>query len=183
MVSAILLTLFTLHFSLRDTTGSIHRAEEWASKTAVVIFFMTTDCPISNGYVPEMNRIRKAYDGLPVAFYGVQTDTTIPELEVQQHARDFDFSFPVLLDPQQVLVRLATATVTPEVAVLSNSGDVLYLGRIDNRVEDFDKRRSVVTEFYLRDAIEAALAGKPIPRSRTSPVGCGINFVKGEHQQ
>src|SRR5262247_3513944 len=86
-----------LHFSLRDTNGTVHRADEWASMKAVVIFFMTTDCPISNGYVPEMNRMRKAYQGRPVAFYAVQTDTTIPERDVRQHAKDFDFSFPVLL--------------------------------------------------------------------------------------
>lgn len=170
-------------FVLWDTEGTVHRQHEWSKATAIVIFFTTTDCPLSNGYVPEMNRIRKDYSERGVAFYAVQTDTTIAEAEVRRHARDFAFSFPVLLDPQQFLVRLAGATATPEAAVLSNSGKVLYLGRIDNRVEDFDKRRSVVTELDLRDALDAVLAGKPVPHATTPVVGCGINFVTEEKKR
>ena len=167
-------------FALRDTDGTVHRQDDWSKATAIVIFFTTTDCPLSNGYVPEMNRVRKDYSGRGVAFYAVQTDTTIAEAEVRRHAREFGFSFPVLLDPQQFLVRLTGATATPEVAVLSRSGKVLYLGRIDNRVEDFDKRRSVVTESDLRDALDAVLAGKSVPHVTTPVVGCGINFVTQE---
>jgi peroxiredoxin len=118
-------------FALRDTEGTVHLQDDWSKATAIVIFFTTTDCPLSNGYVPEMNRVRKDYSGRGVAFYAVQTDTTIAEAEVRRHAREFGFSFPVLLDPQQFLVRLTGATATPEVAVLSRSGKVLYLGRID----------------------------------------------------
>jgi peroxiredoxin len=170
-------------FALRDTEGTVHRQGDWSKATAIVIFFTTTDCPLSNGYVPEMNRVRKDYSGRAVEFYAVQTDTTIAEAEVRRHAREFAFSFPVLLDPQQFLVRLTGATATPEVAVLSRSGKVLYLGRIDNRVEDFDKRRSVVTESDLREALDAVLAGKSLPHATTPVVGCGINFVTQEKKR
>ena len=67
---------------------------------------------------------------------------------------------PVLLDPKQLLVRLTGATATPEAAVLSNDGQLLYLGRIDNRVADFDKRRPAATESDLRNAIDAVLAAR-----------------------
>jgi peroxiredoxin len=173
-----LLFLLTPQFALRDTTGAVHRQDEWARAKAVVVFFTTTDCPLSNNYVPEMNRIEKAYAGRGVAFYAVQTDTTIPVAEVRRHATEFGFSFPVLLDPNQLLVRMTGAMVTPEVAVLSSAGDVLYLGRIDNRNEDFDKRRTVTTEFDLKDALDAVLSGKPVARSRTTAIGCGINIEK-----
>jgi hypothetical protein len=66
------------------------------------------------------------------------------------------------------------------VAVLSATGEVLYLGRIDNRIEDFDKRRTVTTEFDLKDALDAILAGKTVARPRTTAVGCGINMVNTE---
>ena len=161
-------------FALRDTAGFVHRQEEWSKNRAVVIFFTTTDCPLSNGYVPEMNRIRVEYAPLGVAFYAVQTDTTIPDVQVQHHAREFGFTFPVLLDPNQILVRLTGAEATPEVAVLSNAGKVLYLGRIDNRIVDFDKRRTAATESDLRNALDAVLAGKPVARQRTDVVGCAI---------
>jgi thiol-disulfide isomerase/thioredoxin len=179
MVSAFALLVFlTPQFALKDTNAIVHRQDEWARSKAVVIFFTTTDCPLSNNYVPEMNRIQKAYAGRGVAFYAVQTDTTIPDVEVRRHAKEFGFSFPVLFDPDQFLVRMTGATVTPEVAVLSGAGAVLYLGRIDNRNEDFDKRRTVTTQFELKDALDAVLSGKPVAISRTTAIGCGINMEK-----
>jgi peroxiredoxin len=169
-----------LRFGLRDTAGAIHHEDEWLKSRAVVIFFTTTDCPLSNSYVPEMNRIRAEYGKRGIAFYAVQTDTTIPDAEVRRHATEFGFKFPVLLDPKQTLVRLAGATATPEAAVLSNEGAVLYLGRIDNRVVDFDKRRPAATESDLKNALDAVLAGKPVDHPRTDVIGCAINLVNSE---
>ncbi len=167
-----------LSFALSDTTGIVHHQDEWAKSRAVVIFFMTTDCPLSNSYVPEMNRIRAEYVNHGVAFYAVQTDTKIPDAEVRKHAADFGFTFSVLLDPTQTLVRRVGATVTPQVAVLSSDGALQYLGRIDNRIADFDKRRPTATQSDLREALDAVLAGKPVPHPRTDAVGCWINFLK-----
>ena len=174
------LAALLIAFALRDTGGGVHRQDEWTMKRAVVVFFTTTDCPLSNQYVPEMNRIRSEYASRGVGFYAVQSDTTISDAEVRKHAKDFGFSFPVLFDPKQVLVRLTGATATPEVAVLSNAGKVLYLGRIDNRVVDFDQRRPAATERDLRNALDAVLTGKPIARPRTQVIGCAINLVNPE---
>lgn len=164
-------------FSLRDTHNVVHSSSEWNGKKAVVVFYTTTDCPLSNGDVPDMNRIRHDYESRGVAFYAVQADTTIPDADVIEHAKEYGFSFPVLFDPKQLLVKLTGATTIPEAAVLSSSGNLLYLGRIDNRVEDFDKRRPEATEFDLRNALDAALAGRPVPKSWTKAFGCAINRV------
>ena len=164
-------------FALRDTNGAIHDGGQWRDKKAVVVFFTTTDCPLSNGDVPEMNRIASGYASRGVAFYAVQADTSIADAEVQKHAAEFGFTFPVLLDPRQVLVKMTGATTMPQAAVLSSSGELLYHGRIDNRVEDFDKRRPAATEFDLRDALDRTLAGKPVARARTKAFGCAINRV------
>lgn len=166
-----------LQFALRDVEGIEHRQSEWADKRAVVLFFKTVDCPVSNGYVPEMNRLRQDYASRGIGFYGVEADTTLPATDVRRHAKEFGFTFPVLIDKQQILARLAGARVTPEVAVLSSTGKVLYLGRIDNRVEDFDKRRNVVTQHDLRNALDAILAGRAVPAARTQSVGCAINYL------
>ena len=178
----LMLALFTpavqFQFALRDVDGVEHRQSEWSNKRAIVIFFKTTECPLSNGYVPEMNRLRQEYSARGVAFYAVEADTTLSLADVRRHAKDFGFTFPVLIDKQQVLVSLSRATTTPEVAVLSSAGKVLYLGRIDNRVEDFDKRRTVVTQHDLRDALDAVLAGRQVPRPTTKAIGCAINYVK-----
>lgn len=161
-------------FALRDAAGGLHTQAEWAQARAIVLYYVTTDCPLSNAYAPEMNRIEEAYTPRGVRFYAVQGDSTIADDAVRQHAREFAYRFPVLIDPQQALAHHTGATVTPEAVVLSHDGAVLYLGRIDNRVEDFGKVRLEATEFDLRDALDAFLAGRPVARPHTRAIGCAI---------
>ena len=161
-------------FSLTDTAGQTHTPAEWSGKHAVVLFFLTTDCPLCNTYVPEMNRIAQAYASRGVAFYGIQGDATIADADVRQHVKDYAYTFPYLFDSDESLAAFTGATSTPEAAVLSPAGELLYLGRIDNRLEDFGKQRVQVTEFDLRDALDAVLGGKPVPHSRTKALGCAI---------
>lgn len=163
-------------FELRDTTGTLHTASEWHGKRAVVLFFTMTDCPLANGYVPEMNRIRTAYEARGVSFYAVQADHTMSDTEVRKYAQEFGYSFPMLNDSHLTLARLTGAKVTPEVAVLSPAGEVLYLGRIDNKVEDLTRPRYAATEPELRNALDAVLAGKAPKEARTRAVGCSINL-------
>jgi peroxiredoxin len=163
-------------FELRDTSGAVHRPAEWRDKRAVVLFFVMTDCPLANGYVPEMNRIRADYVAKGVAVYAVQTDNTISDADVRKYAQDFGYTFPVLHDPRLTLARFTSATVSPEVAVLSPAGEVLYLGRIDNKVEDIIKPRYAATEPELRNALDSVLAGKAPKAARTRAVGCSISL-------
>lgn len=163
-----------LQFSLSDTEGRGHTPSEWAGKRAIVLLFVSTDCPLSNRYVPEMNRLARIYGPQSVAFYAVQGDATTAVEDVRKHAKEFGYGFPYLLDPEETLASFAGATVTPEAAVLSPRGELLYLGRIDNRVEDWGQERVAVTQFDLRDALDAVLAGRGVPHARTKALGCAI---------
>jgi peroxiredoxin len=165
-------------FALRDTRNIVHSPEEWNGKKAIVVFFTTTDCPLSNNEVPEMNRTRRDYEARGVAFYAVQADTTITDSDVLQHTKEYQFSFPVLFDPHQILAKMTGATTIPSAAVITPQGTLLYLGRIDNLVEDFNIRRQEPTKFDLREALDAVLAGKPVPHPRTKTFGCAINLAK-----
>jgi peroxiredoxin len=164
-----------VRFELRDTNGAVHTAEEWKNKRAVVLFFTMTDCPLANGYVPEMNRLRTTYGPQGVAFYAVQSDNTVSDAAARKYAQEFQYSFPMLNDPRLTLARMTGAKVSPEVAVLSSSGEVLYLGRIDNKVEDLTRPRYAATDPELRNALDAVLAGKAPKEARTRAVGCSIN--------
>ncbi|HLI84777.1 MAG TPA: thioredoxin family protein [Bryobacteraceae bacterium] len=161
-------------FSFTDAAGRVHTRAEWNGKHAIVFLFVSTDCPLSNRYVPEMNRMAGTYGARGVAFYAVQGDATVALDAVRAHVKEFGYTFPYLLDPEESLATYTGAKATPEAAVLSPSGDLLYLGRIDNRLEDFGQERVQVTEFDLRDALEAVLAGKPVPHPRTKALGCSI---------
>lgn len=165
-------------FSFSDTEGRSHTAAEWVGKHAVVLFFVSTDCPLSNNYVPELNRIEQAYAPRGVVFYAVQGDATVAADEVRKHVKDFGYVFPYLFDLQESLATFTGATTTPEAVVLSPLGQILYLGRIDNRLEDFGKQRVKITEFDLRDSLDAILSGKPVPHQRTHALGCAITRTR-----
>lgn len=167
-----------LTFQLRDTQGAAHTPAEWAGHKAVVLFFVTTDCPIANSYVPEMNRVREAYAPRGVLMYAVQAEPRTPEADVARYAREYRYSFPLLLDPRQVLVKLTGASITPQVAVLSPEGKLLYLGRIDNRAVDFGVQRPRATELDLREALDATLAGRRVPHPFTKSIGCAIPHLQ-----
>lgn len=161
-------------FALHDTKGGVHTTAEWAQAKAVLVFFVTVDCPVGNGYVPEMNRIREDYASRGVVTWAVQADPYVPQPAVVKYATDYHFAFPLLLDPAQTLVKDTGATITPQAAILSPAGKVLYLGRIDNRVEDFGVSRQKATVQDLRNALDEVLAGKPVSPDRTKSVGCAI---------
>ncbi len=161
------------HFSLADTAGGTHTGAEWKGSN-VVLFFLTTDCPISNGYVPEMNRIAKEYASRGVRAYGVMTDTSVPLADLRKHVKDYAFIFPVLIDPTQILVKYSSADTNPESVVISPRAGIVYLGRIDNKVENFGQQRQQATQHELRDALDAELSGKPVAKAFAQPIGCSI---------
>jgi thiol-disulfide isomerase/thioredoxin len=166
--------------AVRDTNGAVHTRAEWRGHSAIVLFFVTPECPLSNSYVPEMNRIQEAYANRGVLVYAVLADIGVPAAVSARYARDYRYAFPMLLDEEQALIHLAGATVTPQAAVLSGEGKLLYLGRIDNRVEEFGKRRAQVTSADLRDALDRVLAGKPVAHPLTKSIGCAIQQIHGE---
>ena len=161
--------------ALRDTNGTPHQAAEWTGARIAVLFFVTIDCPVANSYVPEMNRLHDRFSPRGVRFYAVQADVTIAENEVARYARDYRYSFPLLLDPRQQLVDFTGASITPQVAVLAPGGRLAYLGRIDDRVADFGSERYQATVHDLADALEAGLAGKRVAHPTTHSIGCAIN--------
>ena len=141
-------------------------------KAASVLIFYWQDCPISNGYAPELNRIAATHTNF--AFYIVQVDAGLSATAARQHARQYDLHIPVLLDPQHRLVKLAKATVTPEAVVFSKNGQVLYRGRIDDLYPAFGKKRAAAQRHDLADALDAIAAGQPVKPMETEAIGCFI---------
>lgn len=144
------------------------------SPAAVVLVFLTPDCPISNRYVPEINRIAEDYRSRGADLYLVYTDPAFSESEIRSHMASYELAPPALLDFEQVLRARTAAEVTPEAALLDSRGDVVYLGRIDNRFVDFGRIRQKATRDDLRLALDSVLAGRPVELQRTEAVGCFI---------
>jgi thiol-disulfide isomerase/thioredoxin len=159
---------------VRDTGG--HQLNLFAQDANVaVLFFITNDCPITNSYAPEINRIVANYAARKIAFYAVYTDPTVSIPAIRKHAREFGLNIPLIPDASHYLVHMVGATVTPEAAVLERGGRLIYLGPIDDLYVDFGKRRPEPTQRYLRQALDAVLSGKPVAIPTAKPIGCFIS--------
>jgi hypothetical protein len=157
-----------------DDHGSLQHPLDLHNSAAAVIIFVGIDCPISNAYAPQINRLCEQYQAKKVAFFLVHCDADVTNEAAAKHAKDFGYTCPILMDRKHQLARQLGATITPEAAVVTHDGKVLYCGRIDDWFVSLGKQRKDPTTHELRDAIEAALAGKDLAVSRTTAIGCSI---------
>ena len=165
-----------LSFGLSDAEGRRHTAADLRGSRAAVFLFIAPECPISNGYAPELGRIHDEYGPRGVLIFAVHADPRVTAETARRHAREFSLPFPVLLDPAQSLARRAGATVTPEAAVFSPDGVLLYRGRVDDRVAGFGKERPAPQRRDLRVALDEILAGRPVSQPFAKAIGCAIPF-------
>jgi hypothetical protein len=144
------------------------------NRRGTVLLFITNDCPISNGYAPEIHRLCEAYMKKGIAFYLVYSDPSVGAAEAKKHYAEYGYNCMALLDPKHELAHRAGATITPEAAVFVDGGDRVYLGRIDDLYVDFGKARFKATTNDLRDVLERLALGLPVTPRTTTAIGCNI---------
>jgi len=159
---------------LADISGKTHLPLSAEGKKAVVLVFVSPFCPTSNAFTPEVNKLAAEY-GDRFNFYLVEADTDIKLDDAKKHVETLEIKAPVLLDPQQQLVKLTGATTTPEVAVLATGGtSTFYQGRINDLYATQTRKLKEPKSHDLRDALEAIAAGRPVANPKTKAIGCSI---------
>jgi peroxiredoxin len=164
-------------FELSDASGKKHSVKEWEGSKAIVLFFIWSECPASNGYAPELARLFKDYADKGVKFYGVHSDPDLTAEQAITHAKDYKIPFAMLLDSTQSLARQAGAKRVPTAVILSADGKVLYRGRIDDRYISLGKKRAEPTTRDTEDALALIVSGKTPTVAETEVIGCLIPKV------
>ena len=143
---------------------------------AIVFFFTSTDCPISNRYAPEIRRLAARFGSQGVVFKLVYPNPSEDAHAIREHMAAYAYAGVVegVRDPKLALVNFTGATITPEAAVVVG-GRVVYRGRIDDRFVDLGRERPAPTRRDLFEALTAIVAGKPAPHATTQAVGCFIS--------
>ena len=145
---------------------------------AVVLFFVATDCPISNRTFPEMKRLREEFTSRRVRFWFVYPNKGERPEQVAQHQAAYDSGGEALVDVEGTLVEMSGVRVTPEVSVLVPGGAKgwrsAYAGRIDDRYVRIGEERPQAKEHFAEQALNAVLSGAHIETATGAPVGCGI---------
>ena len=161
-------------FRQQDVDGRLHDLFQPADK-ANVLLFVSSDCPVSNGYAPEIQRICAAARARDVMCALVYEDASIDAAAVRAHREQYRYGgMAAVIDRDRSLAERVKATVTPEAVVIARGGAVKYRGRIDNQYAALGKPRQVVTVHDLRDAIDAVVKGQAVAHPDTEAFGCFI---------
>lgn len=147
---------------------------ELSTKKAAVIVFLQPECPFCISYGKTLRQLDSALTRQGILFIGVVAGKNYPENDIAAYCEKNQLHFPVLLDPDFTLQKTLNAITTPEAFLVSNTGEILYRGLIDNWAYEIGKVRPMVTEHYLTDAVKAMLDNKPISPDSTKAIGCYI---------
>lgn len=156
-------------FTLPDAEGKDRSLSSLKGKSGTVLIFVATKCPVSNAYNERMEKLAQDFKARGVNVIGINSNVAESADAVKAHAAENKLTFPILKDPGNKIADRLGATVTPEVYFLDGSNKLLYRGRIDNA-----RDAAQVNSSELRDAIEAALEGKPIAKTTAVAFGCTI---------
>lgn len=159
--------------NLEGVDGQRHSLDDLKDAKLVVVVFAANHCPVVKAYERRLIRFVDDYRDKGVEFVAIsvskQATDQLPQMKAR--ASDSGFNFPYLIDPSQKIGKDYGATHTPHVFVLDSQRRIAYMGKIDDHLDE-----SKVSEPFLRDAVDALLAGKSPEVSETRQVGCDIEY-------
>lgn len=162
-----------------------NEASEKSAMPSAMVIFMAVDCPVTQKYMSTIKSLALHYQNqISVTGYFPAGLTRQAEKQFRKEYNIPDMIKLVDDEPHQMTVKL-NASITPEVFLLSVTGEVLYSGAIDNWFFELGRYRPEVTENYLIDAITATLNQKVPIVTKTTAIGCFIQKKKqdkGHHQ-
>lgn len=159
-------------FSLPGTDGGSRSTSEFEGKPLTVVF-SCVHCPYVVAWEDRLNDVAREYDGragmLVVNSNAGYLGDSLEDMEARAQAKSF--SFPFLFDETQEVAESYGASRTPEVFVFDADHRLAYHGTPDS-----DHQDPSGAEPYLRDALEAVLAGREPEVREVPPMGCTIKW-------
>lgn len=174
-------------FCLPGIDGKSHCLKDYASSKVLVIVFTCDHCPTAQLYENRLIRLTRDYQDHGVAIVAIEPNdpqsVTLDEMgytdvgdsfaEMKIRAAYRHFNFPYLYDgATQSVTQAYGPTATPHVFVFDSERRLRYEGRVDD-----NPREDKVTEPDARNAIQALLAGKPVPVAKTPAFGCSTKWA------
>ena len=156
-------------FTLPDVDSKDHSLKSLAGKNGTVLLFIAVQCPVSNAYNERMEKLAQDYRARGINVIGINSNVKEDAAAVKAHAAEHNLTFTILKDPVNKIADKLGASVTPEAYFLDANNKLLYHGRIDNA-----RNPEQIETSDLRNALDAALAGKAIEKTEAKAFGCTI---------
>jgi peroxiredoxin len=163
-------------FDLPGVDGNDHSLDDYADADVLVLIQSCNHCPYVQAWEDRMIAIARDYAGRGVRVVAISSNDaeTYPEdsfEEMRRRAESRGFTFDYLYDEPQEVARALGSERTPEVFVFDRERKLVYHGAIDDSRDD-----RAVTQHYLRDALDALLAGEEPSVADTPAVGCSMKW-------
>lgn len=156
-------------FTLPDVDNKDHSLKSLAGKNGTVLIFIAVQCPVSNAYNERMEKLAQDYRARGINVIGINSNVKEDAAAVKAHAAEHNLTFTILKDPGNKIADKLGASVTPEAYFLDANNKLLYHGRLDNA-----RNPDQIETSDLRNALDAALAGKAIEKTEAKAFGCTI---------
>jgi peroxiredoxin len=163
--------------SLLNYDSTFFSLDSYRNKKLTVYLFLGHECPICQKYGHKLRNFNEQFEEQNIDLIGIVPLRDVGLSTIAEYASLYNFRFPILSDRDRIITDVLGATVTPEIVVVNNEGDMVYRGMIDNWFYALGKYRRVTTEFYLEDAVNSYLQGEAIIIKKTDPIGCFINMT------
>lgn len=168
-------------FRLMNVDGRETSLDDFKDAKALVVVFMCNHCPFVIHVADELAAIARDYASQSVAFVGISSNDVAthpadsPEQMVAE-AEQRGFVFPYLYDETQEVAKAYRAACTPDFFMFDGDHKLVYRGQMD---DSRPESGIPVTGSDLRAALDAVLAGKPVPEPQKPSLGCNIKWKPG----
>jgi len=164
-------------FTLPGTDGRTHSLADYAGARALAVIFSCNHCPYVQAYEGRMKALQhdlgpKGFQLIAINANETKNYPTDSFEHMVARAQELGFNFPYLRDETQEVATAYGAERTPHIFLFDADRQLVYTGAID----DNWKEPAMVQRQYLREAIEAVLAGQPVPEPSTQAIGCSIKW-------
>lgn len=168
-------------FTLPDPSGKSFRLRDLAFQKPFVVIFACNHCPYVVHVRDVLGRLARDYQAKGVGFLAINSNDASQYPEdapdrMPMFAREGGWDFPYLVDATQQVARAWHAACTPDFFVLDASGRLAYAGQFDSSRPG---NGEPVEGRDLRTALEALLAGQPVPSPQKPSLGCNIKWKPG----
>jgi len=169
-------------FALRDAvTGKTVMRDDFRGHKGLLVMFICTHCPFVKHEEKGLAALGMDYHGEPISIVAISSNDaeTYPDDSpegLKQQAQRLGFRFPYLYDESQDVARAYHAACTPDFFLFDGNLRLVYRGQFDGSRPG---NGIPVTGQDLRAAMDAVIAGKPVPKEQKPSIGCNIKWRGG----
>jgi peroxiredoxin len=164
--------------SIDGRTVSLHDLDD---QPVLLVMFICNHCPFVKHVRGELAKLGRDYQHRGVAVVAINSNDVNSHPEdspekMREEAAAAGYEFPYLFDESQEVAHAYNAACTPDFFVFDGERELVYRGQLD---DSRPGNNIPVTGADLRDALDAVLAGEPVPAEQKPSMGCNIKWKPG----